>query len=127
MNIGMWLLIVAWGVEAAVSSIPWFMHAGLRVFDWMPNFGMFAVIGLHALGTLCPVMAAAGLWRRHGLIACLSLILLASAWLFWHIWTFTQVAWVLRDAPRLVLCVVTLGFAFVYALYHARHGVADPA
>ena len=127
MNVAMWLLIIAWGLEAAVSSIPWFTHVGLRVFEWMPHSGFQAIIGLHAAGTLCPIMAAAGLWRGQRLIACLSLTVLASAWLFWHIWTFTQVAWVLRDATRLLLSVVTLGFAVVYALHHARHGVAEAA
>ena len=127
MNLAMWLLITAWSLLAAATSIPWFTHVGMQVFTWIRHPGLQVIIGLHLAGALCPIIAGVTQWWGKRLIACLSLTLLATVWLFWHILTFTQLAPVVRDLPRLLLSVVTLVFAVAYALRQARNPVGDAA
>jgi hypothetical protein len=123
MSTAMWLLVIAWGVLATVSSIPWFVHAGWRVVDWMHNPGLQTIIELHTAGLFGPLVAGLGLWRGRCLTACVGLTIVSVAWLSWHIFTFTQVAWIVRDGPRLLLSIVTLGVVVVYALGQARSEV----
>jgi len=120
MRSAIWLLVVAWGVLATVSSVPWFAHAGWRVIEWMRSPRLLAVIGLHAIGLLGPLVAGVGLWRGSRLIACAALVLVSVAWLLWHIVMFTEVAWVVRDSPRVLLSIVTLGVVVAYAIDQAR-------
>jgi hypothetical protein len=127
MSLSMWLVVLAWSLEAVVSSIPWFVQAGPNVVVWARS-GLTTIVGLHAAGTVVPVVAAFSLWRQERLIACLSLTGLASGWLFWHILTFTHFAPVLRDRARVLLSVITLGVVLLYSLRQARSGaVADNA
>jgi hypothetical protein len=117
------VLVVAWGEEAAVSSIPWFAQAGWRVMGWMDSPGLRTIIGLHAVGLLGPLVAGLGPWRGRRLTACLALASVSAAWLLWHIFAFTQFAWIARDGPRVLLSIVTLDVVFAYALGQARSEV----
>ncbi len=120
MSAAMWLLVVAWGVLAAVSSIPWFAHAGSRVIEWMRNPALVTIVALHAVGLVGPVVAGVGLWRGRFIMASAALGAVSVAWLFWHIFTFTKVAWIARDAPRVLLSILTLGVVLVHAVAQAR-------
>jgi hypothetical protein len=106
------------------TSLPWFAHAGWRVVEWVRNPGLLTIIGLHAAGLFAPPVAGLALWRRRGVIACYALVLVSAAWLFWHIFLFGGVAAILRDAPRIILCVVTLVSVVAYALGRARNETA---
>ena len=123
----MWALIIAWGLLAATSSIPWFTQAGLQVFVWIRNPGLQVVIGLHLAGALCPIIAGVSQWWGKRLIACLSLTLVSTAWLFWYIFLFAGLAPIVRDRARVLLSVVTLLFAVAYALHQARNAVGEVA
>jgi hypothetical protein len=90
----------------------------------MRHPGLQLIIGLHATGAIAPLAAALGLWRGHRIFACLALTMLASVWLFWHIFTFTQIGPILRDGPRIVLSIITLVVVMGYALGQARRKVA---
>jgi len=120
----MWLLVIAWGLLAGVSSIPWFAHAGGQVVIWMRHPGLQVIIALHATGAIAPLVAALSLWRGHRVVACLALTLLSTIWLFWHIFMFTQIAPILCDSPRILLSIITLLVVVVYALGQARAEVA---
>ena len=127
MNVAMWLLIIAWGVLAVTTSIPWFMTMGTQVFGWLRHPGMQVIIGLHLAGAVLPLIGGVSQWWGKRLVAHLSMTMLASAWLFWHIFMFTGLAPVLRDAPRLLLCIITLLFSVVYGLHQARAAAPDAA
>jgi VIT1/CCC1 family predicted Fe2+/Mn2+ transporter len=123
MKIAIWLLVIAWSLEALVSSIPWFVQAGANVFAWAHHSGLLAIIALHAAGTLLPIIAAVSLWSGQRLIACLTLALLSISWLFWHISMFTQLAPLWRDGARVLLSVTTLAVVLVYSVEQARSGI----
>jgi hypothetical protein len=125
MNVAMWLLIIAWGVLAVTTSIPWFTTMGTQVFGWLGHPGMLVIIGLHLGGAVLPLIAGVSQLLGKRLVANLSMTILAAAWLFWHIIMFTELAPVLRDARRLLLCVITLLFSVVYALQQARAAAPD--
>ena len=39
MSLAMWLLIIAWGLLAVTTWIPWFMTMGMPVFGWLRHPG----------------------------------------------------------------------------------------
>jgi cytochrome oxidase assembly protein ShyY1 len=128
MTIPMRLIVAAWLVQAVSSSIPWLVTAGPHIWAWAQNPVMVPIITLHSAGTLLPIMAAVSLWRRRELLACLALTVAAIVPLAWHILSFTQLAWVVRDLGRIALSVVTLIIVIVYAVGRIREpSVREPA
>jgi hypothetical protein len=99
---------------------------GDNVWTWIGSPGLAYIIGLHALGTLCPVISVVLIWRRRELAAGASLCLAAGAWLYWHGANVAtefelataglilrqsvpvSLAWQIRDSSRIVLSCLTL-------------------
>jgi len=119
MNGVLGLLVVAWGLVANATSLPWFGHSGWRIIVWiqepLQDSVFLTVLGLHGVGVLAPLVSAVGLRRGKRLVACAALMTVATVWLFWQLYVFAHTGWVLKSSPIALLSLATLGVVLVHA------------
>ena len=102
------VLVMGWLIVAVTSSIPWLVSGRSHLSDWTRDPPLLAIIGLHLAGATLPLVAALCLWRHRVLGAHIALALLGGAWLAWHFATYTTVAPVVRDSPRVLLSIAAV-------------------
>ena len=115
MTVPLRFLVVAWVAEALVASVPWLFQAGSRIWLWGHNPSLLWIITAHVLTAVCPFLAAAFLWSGRDAAACVTLVVVASNWLMWHLFTFTTLAWVWYDTARILLSLLTLCVILAYS------------
>jgi hypothetical protein len=116
------LLALGWIVEAAVASLPWLFNAGSQLWSWHYNAQLIWIVVSHALTAVLPFGAAALLWLGRDAAACVTLVVVASNWLMWHVFTFVDLAWVRYDIARVLLSSLTLWVVVAYSIGRAGRG-----